>query len=91
MQVLSGAGASCPIFGIIIMDLLFPFKGYHVGAGTERQPEGTTPYIQNMRVISVLNGRFVGGQRGGLQKAYDEQISGSSMPIVELIQVTTVD
>jgi len=73
------------------MDLLFPFKGYHKGVGTERQPEGTTPYIQNMRVINIQDGRFTGGQRGGLQKAYSEQVSGVSMPIVEIVQVTTVD
>ncbi|MEE8208028.1 MAG: hypothetical protein V3T88_03615 [Nitrosomonadaceae bacterium] len=73
------------------MNLLFPFRGYHVGVGTERQPEGTTPYIQNMRVLSVLNGKLIGGQRGGLQKAYTEQISSASFPIVEMLQVTTVD
>lgn len=73
------------------MDLPFPFKGYHVGYGAEKQPEGTTPYIQNMRVIGVLNGRFTGGQRGGLQKAYSEQVSGASFPIVEMLQTTTVD
>ncbi len=73
------------------MDLYFPFRGYHVGVSTEKQPEGTTPYIQNMRILSVLNGRIVGGQRGGLQKAYAQQISGVAMPIVEMLQITTVD
>ncbi len=73
------------------MDLPFPFRGYHVGVSTEKQPEGTTPYIQNMRILSVLNGRIVGGQRGGLQKAYAQQISGASFPIVEMLQITTVD
>jgi hypothetical protein len=72
------------------MDLLFPHKGYHAGSRTEGQPDGTTPYIQNMRAISE-SGRLMGEQRGGLQKAYDQQISGNSMPIVEMIQVTTVD
>jgi hypothetical protein len=73
------------------MDLLFPFKGYHVGLGTEKQPANTTPYIQNMRVIDVQDGRFRGGQRGGLLKAYDEQISGNTLPVIELIQITIVD
>jgi hypothetical protein len=73
------------------MDLLFPAKGYHKGLGAEKQPPGTTPYIQNMRVIDIQDNRFRGGQRGGLQKAYSEQISGVSMPVVEIIQVTTVD
>lgn len=73
------------------MDLLFPFKGYHVGLGAEKQPAGTTPYISNMRVIDIQDNRFRGGQRPGLQKAYDQQIGGASSPIVELTFITVVD
>ena len=73
------------------MDLIFPFKGYSKGLGAEKQPAGTTPWIQNMRVIDVQDNRFRGGQRGGLKKAYSQQISGAPIPIVELIQITTVD
>ena len=73
------------------MDLLFPFKGYHKGLGAEKQPAGTTPWIQNMRVMDCLDNRFRGGQRPGLKKAYADQISGTAMPIVALIQITTVD
>ena len=73
------------------MDLTFPFKGYHVGLGAEKQPAGTTPYIQNMRVIDSQDGRFRGGQRGGLLKAYSEQISSTAFPVVLLISITIVD
>ena len=73
------------------MNLLFPFRGYHKGVGTEKQPDGTTPYIQNMRVISILNGRLTGGQRGGMQKGYAQQIGGASAPIVAMIEITIVD
>lgn len=73
------------------MDLLFPFKGYHKGLGAEKQPAGTTPWIQNMRWICGQDNRGRGGQRGGLLKAYDEQIGGATMPVVFLIQMTTVD
>jgi len=73
------------------MDLLFPSKGYHKGLGAEKQPAGTTPWIQNMRVIDIQDNRFRGGQRGGLQKAYTQQIGGISAPIVALIVVTVVD
>jgi len=72
------------------MDLRFPFKGYHRGFGTEKQPEGTTPYIQNMRVKGE-SGRFMGEQRGGLQKAYTQQIGGIAAPIVAMIEITIVD
>lgn len=73
------------------MDLLFPYKGYHKGLGTEKQPANTTPYIQNMRVIDVQDNRFRGGQRPGLKKAYDEQIGGATAPIVLITAITTVD
>ena len=73
------------------MDLLFPAKGYHKGLGAEKQPAGTTPWIQNMRVIDIQDNRFRGGQRGGLQKAYTQQIGGIAAPVVVLISMTVVD
>ena len=73
------------------MDLIFPFRGFNKGLGAEKQPAGTTPWIQNMRVMSTQDDRFQGGQRPGLKKAYVEQIAGSTMPVVLLISVTIVD
>lgn len=73
------------------MNLLFPHKGYHKGLGAEKQPVGTTPYIQNMRVIDQQDNRFRGGQRPGLQKAYDQQIGGLASPVVILTYITVVD
>jgi len=74
------------------MDLLFPRKGYHKGVGTERQPEGTTPYIQNMRLICTLDSRDTGGQRGGLQKGYAQLIGGEAdKAIMWMGFITVVD
>lgn len=75
------------------MDLLFPHKGFSKGLGAEKQPAGTTPWIQNMRVIDCQDNRFRGGQRGGLKKAYSERISSEDLvaPVVLLITITTVD
>ena len=73
------------------MDLALPHKRYQKGLATEKQPAGTTPYIQNMRVIDTQDNRFRGGQRPGLKKAYNQQISNTAMPVVEIIQITTVD
>jgi hypothetical protein len=73
------------------MDLLFPARGFHKGLGAEKQPAGTTPWIQNMRVIDCQDNRFRGGQRPGLQKMYDQQIGGTSVPIVWIGFITTVD
>jgi len=73
------------------MDLLFPHKGFHKGLGAEKQPAGTTPWIQNMRVIDCQDNRFRGGQRPGLQKAYTDLIGGLASPIVVLTYITIVD
>ena len=55
------------------------------------QPENTTPWIQNMRVIDCQDNRFRGGQRPGLKRAYAQQIGAAAIPVVLLIQMTTVD
>lgn len=73
------------------MDLTFPILGFHKGLGAEKQPAGTTPWIQNMRVIDSQDNRVRGGQRGGLKKAYTQQLSGVAMPIVFITQITVVD
>ncbi len=73
------------------MDILFPHKGYHKGLGAEKQPANTTPWIQNMRVISSQDDRFQGGQRPGLKKAYEQQVSGVASPIVAICSITVVD
>ena len=73
------------------MDLIFPFKGFHKGLGAEKQPAGTTPWIQNMRVIDTQDNRFRGGQRPGLKKAYVEQVSEMPLPIVVITAITVVD
>ena len=73
------------------MDLIFPFRGFNKGLGAEKQPAGTTPWIQNMRVMDTQDNRFRGGQRPGLKKAYVEQIGGETAPIVAIIAVTVVD
>lgn len=73
------------------MDLNFPYKGYSKGAAAERQPANTTPWIQNMRVIDCQDNRFRGGQRGGLKRAYTEQIGGAAKPVMVITSITIVD
>jgi hypothetical protein len=73
------------------MELRFPIKGYSKRQGAELQPEGTTPYIQNMRILDVEDQRVRGGQRPGYQKAYSQQLANASMPIVDMVVVTTID
>lgn len=74
------------------MNLAFPHKGFHKGLGAEKQPAGTTPWINNMRVIDTQDNRFRGGQRPGLQRAYTtDLIGGLASPIVILTYITIVD
>ena len=58
-----------------------------------KQPEGTTPHIQNMRPFEPLGDRARGGQRPGLDKWSTTLLSDSSAvsPIVEIVQVTVVE
>ena len=72
------------------MDLLFPHKGFHKGLGAEKQPAGTTPWIQNMRWICGQDNRGRGGQRDGLKRAYADRIGGEVAPIVVLTTITVV-
>lgn len=73
------------------MELIFPYKGYHKGFGAEKQPQHTTVWIQNARVFDTLDNRWRGGQRGGLAKAFAQQIGGAALPIVWVGYVTEAD
>jgi len=71
------------------MSVYFPHKGLHKGGPPSAQPKDTTPDCNNVRPFA--GGRFQGGQRPGLKKAYIQQIGENALPVVELISVTTVD
>jgi hypothetical protein len=74
------------------MNILFPRRGYHKGVATEQQPEGTTPFILNMRLIDTQDSRDRGGQRGGLQKGYTQLIGGeANKAIMWMGYITVVD
>lgn len=72
------------------MKLIFPHKGYHKGSATTRQPDGTSPCINNVRSYDSLDERGRGGQRPASQKWSDTQAGGTS-PVVEMVGVTVVD
>jgi hypothetical protein len=68
-----------------------PIKGYSVGTTADRQPELTTGYMNNIRIRGILGKKLVISTRPGLDKVFDEQIGGSSVPIVFVGIITTVD
>jgi len=70
----------------------FPLKGYHKGMAAQRQPEHTSPHINNMRPLDNADKRFRGGQRPGQDKWSNTLVSGVSQnPIVEMVTVTVVE
>jgi len=76
----------------IPMKIAFPHRGYHKGAPTTAQPEGTSPRLNNVRSYDSLDDRARGGQRPGVDKWSTTQVSGVfDSPIVEMVQVTIVE
>lgn len=72
------------------MELLFPIKGKHVGFPTGKQPQNTSPDLNNVRPYDTLDNRIRGGQRPGLSQKYTDQISEIAYPIVAMCSVTVV-
>ena len=72
------------------MKVTFPHKGYHKGGATTRQPEGTSPHMQNVRSYDALDDRARGGQRPAMVKWSDTQVGGTD-PVVTMVSVTVVE
>lgn len=72
------------------MELYFPYKGKHIGFPASKQPQGTSPDLNNVRPYDTLDNRIRGGQRPGLSKKYIQQIGGFPNAVVELLSVTVV-
>jgi len=76
------------------MRIPFPFKGLHDGIAANEQPPATSPVLQNVRAYSAADetspesGQFTGGQRPGLEKAYETQVGGEH-PIIAMAVITT--
>ncbi len=73
------------------MDFILPYKGIHKGAIVDRQPQGTSGYMNNIRARDVLESRVRIGQRGGMDKwGAGTQIGSAEQPVVAMCSVTTV-
>lgn len=51
------------------VEFVFPFKGYDVGSGVQKQPPFSSPKLLNVWPYDH-NGRATGAVRGGLRRAY---------------------
>lgn len=74
-----------------ILDLQFPLAGLDRRNSYRRQAPYATPDCLNVRPYDTDLDRRRGGSRPGMNKAYDEQISGASNPVRMLNQVTIVE
>lgn len=72
------------------MELNFPIQGLHLGFPTSKQPQNTSPKLNNVRPYDTLDNRVRGGQRPGLSQKYTDQISEIAYPIVAMCSVTVV-
>ena len=73
------------------VEFQFAIKGKSEITAAAKQPQLTSPDLNNVRPQDVAENRIRGGQRPGLDKRYSQQIGGDSeYPIVALLQVTTV-
>jgi hypothetical protein len=71
------------------MIVSFPIQGLHRGLPAEGQPEATSFDLSNVRPFDTESERIRGGQRPGLKKAYDTQISDASHPVLYLVSCVT--
>lgn len=67
--------------------IVWPVLGLHAASAVEEQPKGTAYDLRNVRAFDPRSGRLRGGQRAGLSKYLNAQLSGSNR-IQDIAQVT---
>jgi len=72
-----------------LVQQLFPTKGIDVAHLQEEQPPGTTPIGDNVRAYEMLTKRGRGGQRPGITKYLNMQVSGfHEIQLLDTITIT---
>ncbi len=74
--------------------LKFPIRGINKSRVPDEQPEATSPDMNNVRPFDVLDERIRGGQRPGMVKRYDEEITiiaGEAGPIITMCEVSVTE
>ncbi len=73
------------------IELQFPIQGINEITAAARQPQLTSPDMNNCRPQGVLENRIRGGQRPGLDKRYVQRIGdNANYPVIALLAVTRV-
>ncbi len=73
------------------MEIEFPFPrlGLNKNWAKSKQPQETSPDLQNVRPYDVQDNRVRGGQRPGLVKVMEYEGDAPDRPILALTQITT--
>ncbi len=72
-------------------EFTLPYRGINRGAVVDKQPQGTSGYMNNIRPRDALENRLRIGQRPGLDKwGAGNQIGGAAQPIVAICVVSSV-
>jgi len=67
-----------------------PIKGVSLSLPFDAQPPATSGHMLNVRPVDTLESRLRIGQRPGLDKKFAQQMGGG-LPIVEMVNIVTVD
>lgn len=72
--------------------LPFPFKGLNSAIALSNQPPLTSPAMLNVRPCDVAENRVRGGQRPGMDLAYQQNLGGENgTAVIAIGQVTIVE
>ena len=67
-----------------------PIKGIFKGTIPGKEPENTSPYMNNVRPVDVNVKRIRIGQRPGLDKWSSTQVGDASNPVVAICSVSSI-
>ena len=68
-----------------------PIRGVSEALDASKQFPLSSGYMNNVRAIDTLEKMIRIAQRPGMDKVFDQQISGAPAPIVVITTITTVD
>lgn len=73
------------------LEIQLPIKGFSNGAPNDKQPDLTSPYMNNCRPQDVLENKIRLGQRPGLDKwGNGDQVGAAEQPVVAMIIISSV-
>jgi len=75
---------------MLVIEFELPLRGINKGMPSDTPGKNYSEYMNNVRVIDVLEKKVRIGQRPGLDKWSDNQIGDAEKPIVAICSVSSV-